>query len=518
MGEIISKFNRKGELESKGKSHWKILLLIMALAFGLRIILVLYPEVIHIDGVEYIRHAKEVLSGNWLGGKASPVYPVFIAFVYLFIKNFEIAGILISVIFGVLLVIPVFYLGKVIFNERVGMISGLVVAVHPFLYTFSGSVLTESTYHFFIATSVLFGWYAFRKGRFYHVLLFSLFATLAFLTRPEAIGLLFVFSVWVLFFNPPEERRYWPKRVVMVLVALLAFLAFSSPYLIQIRKETGKWAISRKLDISVGSFSEMGDLPSIHEIRPWRKGLPLLSLLKDPPSLLARVGTGLFKSFYRFQQAFNPLLSFFAVIGWIGIIRNRSLYSLKANGYIMTHHFFYFGLVLAILFTSRRYTSQMISISVPWAAFGFWLFLGWIHERWKFVGTKEKFVTIPLIILLIVLFIQGRMVHTREHRLIQKEAGLWMKDHLPRGVKIMSRLPQEAFYAELPWFKIPKKSDEEVLKVARSNGVRYLVLDEEVERSSPGFGEKLKEKDLILLKDWNKKDQKIVIFEIVNSE
>jgi hypothetical protein len=110
------------------------------------------------------------------------------------------------------------------------------------------------------------------------------------------------------------------------------------------------------------------------------------------------------------------------------------------------------------------------------------------------------------------------MVHTREHRLIQKEAGLWMKDHLPRGVKIMSRLPQEAFYAELPWFKIPKKSDEEVLMVARSNGVRYLVLDEEVERSSPGFGEKLKEKDLILLKDWNKKDQKIVIFEIVNSE
>src|SRR4030042_2448797 len=243
MGEIISKFNRKGEWESKGKSHWKVLLLIMALAFGLRMFLVFYPEVIHNDGVEYIRYAKEVLAGNWTGGKANPGYPVLIAFVYTLIKNYELAGIWISIIFGVLLVIPVFYLAKEIFNERGGIISGLVVAAHPLLFLSSGSVLTESTYHFFIATSVLFGWYAFSKGRFYHVLLFSLFTSLAFLTRPEAIGFLFIFSVWIFFFNHPRERRYISKRVVVILVAILAFLIFSSPFLIQVRKETGKWSI-----------------------------------------------------------------------------------------------------------------------------------------------------------------------------------------------------------------------------------------------------------------------------------
>jgi len=515
MMEIISTFNRKGESESKGKNHWQALLFIMALAFILRIFLVLYPEVIHIDGVEYIRHAKEVLVGNWTEGKSSPGYPALVAFASTLIKNYELAGIWVSIVFGVLLVIPVFYLGKTIFNEKVGMISGLVVAVHPFLHTFSGSVLTESTYHFFIATSVLFGWYAFRKGRFDHVLLFSVFATLAFLTRPEAIGLLFVFIVWVFFFNPPEERRYWSKRMVMTLVALLAFLAFSSPYLGQLRKETGKWSISKKLDISVGSVSEVGDLPSVNEIRPWREGLPLLSLFKDPLSLSVRVGTGFFSSLYKFQQVFNPILSLFAVIGWVGIIRNRSPFSLKANCYIMTHHLFYFGLLLSILFTSRRYTSHMISISIPWAAFGFWLFLGWIQERGRFVGSQKKFMALLLVILLVGLFIQGRVIHPRDHRSIQKEAGLWMKDHLPRGVKIMSRLPQEAFYAELPWIIIPKKSYEEVLRVARSNGIRYLVLDEDVEKRSPGFLGKLKEEDLTLLKDWNKQDQKIVIFEIV---
>jgi len=518
MGEVISKFIQKGELGSKGKSHWKVLLLIMALAFGLRIFLVLYPEVIHNDGVEYIRYAKEVLAGNWTGGKANPGYPVLIALVYTLIKNYELAGIWISIIFGVLLIIPVFYLAKEIFNKRVGIISGLVVAVHPLLYLSSGSVLTESTYHFFIATSVLFGWYAFSKGRFYHVVLFSFFTSLAFLTRPEAIGFLFIFSVWIFFFNPPGKRRYISKRVVVILVAILAFLIFSSPFLIQVRKETGKWSISRKVDVSIGSFSRMEDLPSLNEIRPWRKGLPLLSLLKDPLSLLAKVGTGFLKSFYRFQQVFNPILSFFAVIGWIGIIKNRSLYSLKANFYIMTYHFFYFGLVFSILMATRRYTSQMISISIPWAAFGFWMSLEWVHQRWKFVGNKERVAKILVTLLLLILFIQGVMGYSREHRLIQKEAGLWMKDHLPRGVKIMSRLPQEAFYAELSWTGIPRKTYEEVLEIARSKGVRYLVLDEDTEERSPGFWGKLKKEDLILLKDWNKQDEKIVIFEIVYPE
>jgi 4-amino-4-deoxy-L-arabinose transferase-like glycosyltransferase len=518
MGGILSKFVKKGELEGERKTHWKVLLLIMALAFILRIFIVLYPEVIHSDGVEYIRYAKEVLSGNWLGGKANPGYPVLIAFVYTLIKDYELAGIWVSICFGVLLVIPVFYLGRDIFNEKVGIISGLVVTVHPFLYTSSGSVLTESTYHFFMVTSILFGWYAFRKGRVYQVLLFSVFATLAFLTRPEAIGLIFIFSVWMFFFSPSEEKRYWTKRVVLILIALLAFLVFSSPYLIQIRKETGKWSISRKVDVSIGSFSNMEDLPPLHEIRPWRKGLPLLSLLKDPLSLLAKVGAGFLTSFYKFQQVFNPILSFFAVIGWMVIIRNRSLYSWTANFYILAHHFFYFGLVFSILMVTRRYTSQMIAISIPWAAFGFWTSLEWVHQRWKFVENKEKFVTSLLLVLLIVLFVQGRVIHAREHRAIQKEAGLWMKDHLPRGVKIMSRLPQEAFYAELSWTGIPRRNYEEVLKIARSNGVRYLVLDEDVDERSPGFLEKLKEEDLILFKAWDEEGQKIAIFEIVYPE
>jgi hypothetical protein len=93
-----------------------------------------------------------------------------------------------------------------------------------------------------------------------------------------------------------------------------------------------------------------------------------------------------------------------------------------------------------------------------------------------------------------------------------------MKDHLPRGMKIMSRRPQEAFYAELPWLKIHQENVEEILREGRSNGVKYLIIDEGIEKDLPDLWEKTEDKDLILLKEFQKKNQRLVLFEMVYPE
>ncbi len=71
--------------------------------------------------------------------------------------------------------------------------------------------------------------------------------------------------------------------------------------------------------------------------------------------------------------------------------------------------------------------------------------------------------------------------------MIQKEVGLWMRDHLPKGQKMMSKMGQESFYAEQAWVKLPEKSYEEILKEARNKEVRYLVIDENIDKDSPDF-------------------------------
>ncbi len=65
----------------------KYLLALVTFAFLLRFPLLFYPEVIHYDGAEYIRHAKLILSGDWTGGKAPPLYPALIAFAHLVVPD-----------------------------------------------------------------------------------------------------------------------------------------------------------------------------------------------------------------------------------------------------------------------------------------------------------------------------------------------------------------------------------------------------------------------------------------------
>ncbi len=499
-----------------GAAHYKgdILLFTLVIAFVLRLFLVFYPEVIRNDGIEYIRYARQILSGDWTGGKAPPLYPLLIALFHFFSPNDELAGIWVSVVMGTLIVLPVFYLGKEIFNEKVGMLSALLAAVHPFLYPSSGSVLTESTYYFLLTTSILFGWKAFHKGKFYHSILFSFFTTLTYLTRPEAIAFLLIHSAWVLGAPPPQEKRSWRARAGIVLLALLGFLVFASPYLIKIRMETGKWGISQKVSISIGSFQEEEGVPSIDEIRR-RREFPLISLLKDPLHAFVKMGTGIFASIYKFQQGFHPFLFFLAILGFIFIWKKKSLLNLKGTFYLLSYIVFYFGFVLPFFWITRRYTSQMIPIALPWAAFGLLMAVQWVDQRWK--GTVSKIRLEPLLILLILigLAVQGKMIHGRDYRFIQRETGRWMKENVSKEGKIMSSWPQEAFYADRQWVHMPSKSYDVILSEARSQGVRYLVTDEKIEEDLPGFLGKIKKEDLIFIKDLKRDHRRMRVFEIV---
>ncbi len=440
--------NGKNEPGLDAFQTWHVLVFILLMAFCLRSILILHPEVIHSDGAEYIRHAKEVSAGNWMGGISGPVYPVLISLASLFTKDYELAGIWVSVIFGSLLILPVFYLGKVIFNEKVGILSALLATVHPYLYGFSGSVLTESTYYFLLTTSVFFGWQAFKKGRVHLVSLFGLFATLTFLTKPEGIGLIPVFSFWILLVNPPQDRRSWIKRIGIFVLAVFCFLLFSSVYLIPLKKELGRWAISKKASVTVEAFSkDTAGGPVQREVGGFK--ISVESFFRNPFPLLKEVGPGFLASLYRFQQAFHPILFVLAVIGWIGIFRNKPRSDLKGSFYVFSHHLFLLGFVLPFFLINRRYVSQVVAISLPWAAFGCLEIKNWVSRWGKGVGLEKKISFALFLALLCGLFIQGIARTSSDGRLIEKQAGLWMKENLPQGTKIMSRMPQEDFYSYL---------------------------------------------------------------------
>jgi hypothetical protein len=189
----------------------------------------------------------------------------------------------------------------------------------------------------------------------------------------------------------------------------------------------------------------------------------------------------------------------------------------KGNLYLFAYFFFFLGLILPFFWITRRYTSQMIPIAIPWAAFGFLKVAGWLSKRIKEGAFQKRFPVFLLIVLLLGLLIQGWITHNRDrnYRMIQKEVGLWMKAHLPKGQKMMSKMGQESFYAGQAWVKLPEKGYGEILGEARSRGVRYLVVDESIEKDSPDFSEKSREGDLKALFELKRRKRSMIVFEIL---
>jgi hypothetical protein len=372
--------------------------------------------------------------------------------------------------------------------------------------------LTESLFHFLLATSVLFGWNAFDKGRIRDIILFGLFTSLSYLTRPEGIGFLLIFSIWVLLIHPPRERRPWNRKAVLISLAILSFLIFSFPYLLQLRKETGRWQISKKVSISMGSLSEEEAGLPVEMIRV-KKEITFSSLIKSPLSVGRKIGVGFLQSLYKFQQVYTPLLSLLLIFGLI--LNQGKSFSIKANLYLISYLVYFFAFIHPFFWVTRRYTSHVVSIALPWAAFGFLEITSWVRKRFQKEKFQKRFTAALLIIILLALFVQGRVIHSREHRFIQREVGFWMRDHLPKGAKLMSPLPQEAFYAERPWVRMPQGDYQEILREARSQKVQYLAIDEDIEKDSPGFMEKSKQGDLVSVFDLKRKDRRIMVFEIV---
>jgi hypothetical protein len=92
-----------------------------------------------------------------------------------------------------------------------------------------------------------------------------------------------------------------------------------------------------------------------------------------------------------------------------------------------------------------------------------------------------------------------------------------MRANLPGDAKFMSRLPQEGFYAQMPWTRIRKTTYGEILIEARSEGANYLVVDDVILKNVKDFRENIAGGDLLLIKEWKKDHRNILLFKIVPS-
>ena len=244
-----------------------ILLLVSVL---LSIYLFFQTYVISLDGAfQYIPMAKDFASGLFKEGfqktGQQPLYPLLISSVSCWTKDFELAGMLVSSFFGVLIILPVYYLGKWVFGQQVAFISVLLLIIHPHFRRFSADVLKESTYLFFLATAIWFSWKTIQGEKRYPYLWIPFLSVLTYLVRPDGVEIFLVVFFYILFIKKFSASK--EKGTILLLLILSSALLFL-PYLIHLKETTGVWTLSRAKTISgFLGLGGMGDEVSlIHKI------------------------------------------------------------------------------------------------------------------------------------------------------------------------------------------------------------------------------------------------------------
>ena len=497
-------------------SEKKKLLILLAIAFAIRLFLLFHTHCIAKDGITIIALARDFAAGNFEKVAFSPFppgYPLLIALAHNFVGNWELAGQFVSLLLGTLTIIPLYLLGRRIFDQRVALLSCLFFAIHPYLGRFSAEVLRESTYIFFFVTAVWLSWEALSRKHLYLYPLIALAAALAYLTRTEGIGILIVVGLWVLLQNYSQFRQTYKRRLMALCLLFLTLPTLSSPYLLHLRKETGEWKLdARRAPLAVTGLTEF--------VRKTEEGRFIFDREAFTARLKRHGRTLSLLIIQEIPQAYHGLLLLLLLFGLI----KRKVIPYRRKGELFLSSFIIFYILLIFPWfrsqPSHRMVTQLVPIALFWAGAGFYEVHQRICSRIGFRGgiepslAKKMFCALMIVTIMVILF--KTLKPQRLDKLPRKEAGVWLKEHSHPHPLIMSTMPRVAFYAEGRHLKMPEGAYQEIISYAKLNAVDYLVVDEEkMERLSPGFIEAVGSKNLLeLIYVTSQPDNRIIVYRV----
>jgi hypothetical protein len=424
------------------------LALLLLVSLLLSIYLFSRTYVISLDGAfQYIPLAKDFASGFFqkaLNHNQQPLYSFIIALLSRWVPDFELAGKLVSSFFGILIIFPVYFLGKRIFDERIAFLSSLLLAIHPYIRRFSADVLKESTYLFFLFTAIWFAWRTLEGKKVYPYLFIPFFSAIAYLVRPDGVELLLVIFFYVLF---AKRLSISGRKGTIILLFLLSSCILFLPCLFHLRGVKGEWTLSK-----AKSLEWMLGLEVIGYQVPFTQKI-LYSFKRLNSEILAIV---------------HPLYVFLFVLGLLKGIFSR----LKTGeGFLLSFcALHYVVLLLMVLNTtewgadkavqadqlSGRHVLPFLLASIFWVGEGFMTIHQWIYEK---VGSrrlfphvdpkgKSKIVLLTLLALVLAIVLPKTLKPQRYERLTEKWAGIWVKDQFGKGMTIFTTVPRVAYYAD----------------------------------------------------------------------
>jgi len=243
-------------------------LLILVLAFGLRLARSLIDDNMDKDSVLYLWMAKTAATGDINGavaynGRMPPLYiSLMAAGEYLGIGAFN-AGMAVSVIAGTLLLIPVFSITKTLSNEKIALFASIIAATHPYLVRISAEIMRDSLFLLLIFAGLAFALKAAKGGKVLEWCIPGIFAGLAVMTRTEGIDLVLAIILWFavelyISFRSENVMNAIKRTLSSTFCLFAAFLFVTLPVQLFLAETSSVWGpVDYRIMSFVHAFTEL---------------------------------------------------------------------------------------------------------------------------------------------------------------------------------------------------------------------------------------------------------------------
>jgi hypothetical protein len=292
---------------------------LVLLAVSLRVWLLCHTEVAARDSIGYIRYALALENRPWAevlrSSQQHPGYPLMLLAASWPVRHFmggitpvsmQISAQIANSVGGILLVVPMFLIGRLLWNRRVGFWAAALYQCLPASARILSDGLSEGWFLFFSLTALYLALVALRRHSWHAFALCGAVSGLAYLTRPEGALVAAAALLVLAGLQLSPWRRPW-RAAMSCAAALVAGAALvGGPYALTIGsmtiKPTGQillgeaalWGQSRP-----ATTEQMNSVPtdSVSHARQRRFGSPVLLAstwgLYAPTGLDSRLGWGL---------------------------------------------------------------------------------------------------------------------------------------------------------------------------------------------------------------------------------
>ncbi len=479
---------------------------------GLRVGVAARTRVIFDDGPTFILLARAMARGDFGSALAHPFHPLYSMLIWLTpgsAGHEEAVGVAWSVAAGTACIPLLWWLLRPLFGARVAITAAALLVAHPYAVRGSADVLSDMVYLALFLLALAGMQRSVTRGEAGSAFAAGTATGLAYLTRPEGVGILIVGAV--LLAGDVWQGRRRAGRALLVGASLCGgFALLALPYMRIIHVLSGELQLTRKKSLAVllgleqvepialgaglgvvllgvGAvwvmIARRGGAVAPAALRDWRPGLAMVAGLVAIAIGLAWLASpsALVRFAALFASTIRPELLVLLVVGVVVSARSGAAPSGRAFFFITTASLYgavTFGLLTTAGYLSRRHLLPVAVVLLGYAAVGLLALAEQVARRLGGAARSHVRVAVALVLACIAIALPKTLRDHRDEGVAARLAAEWVRDAATPGDRIATERNRTAWYSGLVWVPI---ADHEGMRDGlelRRLGVRWVVAGE----------------------------------------